>query len=740
MANFAVTPTDTTFTVQVGENTLAAANSATAAAASAAAAAASAASAAGTLASASLFPGRGSWIAAETRALGAIQSLRIYGADPAKFYFIKFLFWKDVGTRFNITISAADDLNGTNVVDVCSFAVPDGGGADAWNTARRIALSQVGSSGVRADADIDFSDSAAMVVNSAPTTNAIYLRRRINPTANIGGASRSIDIGAQAASQLNIRNRVSQLSAFVGGNAGNDTQTGLRNTGAGFGALDSLTIGADNTAFGQNALTGVTTASFGSAFGSQCLEFATGESNSAFGFMAGRTVNTGARNNLFGFQAGFGLTTGSDNAAFGHRALFSCTTNGFNTAAGVSAAQSFTGTGITAVGNESAFSATTAQNLTALGRRSARSKQTGDDETYVGFQSGWSGQVKNNNGSGNTGMGAFALGHNTTGNSNAACGRAAGWYGDTASQNAWLGFRSGYGLATGNNNVAVGFYSFHNLNVGNRNTAIGALTDAFVPNSNSMTATAVAGSGLSVGAYTYRVSFVLDGVETALSELPRNVTTTSGNQQVNLASIPTYSGPRTCSARRIYRTPVGGENLYYLVGTLADNTTTTFSDTTADVSLSVQPVALNESIAIGFGAQFLRPNQMVIGSPNARLGEAFIGGGVDDPSPTALTLSSSNGSGTNTIGADFRIRAGTSTGSAAPGRVILAAAAAGSSGASHNATVDWVTLDGRGFLNIRETTAASVPTPASGSVNLFVEGGALKFRNSAGVVLTVSAS
>lgn len=38
MANFAVTPTDTTFTVQVGENTLAAANSATAAAASAAAA------------------------------------------------------------------------------------------------------------------------------------------------------------------------------------------------------------------------------------------------------------------------------------------------------------------------------------------------------------------------------------------------------------------------------------------------------------------------------------------------------------------------------------------------------------------------------------------------------------------------------------------------------------------------------------------------------------------------------
>lgn len=36
MANFAVTPTDTTFTVQVGENTLAAANSATAAAASAA--------------------------------------------------------------------------------------------------------------------------------------------------------------------------------------------------------------------------------------------------------------------------------------------------------------------------------------------------------------------------------------------------------------------------------------------------------------------------------------------------------------------------------------------------------------------------------------------------------------------------------------------------------------------------------------------------------------------------------
>jgi hypothetical protein len=684
-----------------------------------------------------LFPGRATWLAADRAALSRVLTLDLFGANPEKTYFVKSLFWKDVGTRFGMTISQADDAIGTGATDVSTLSVVSG--ADVWTTPREISLAASGGSGITATAIIDFTSATAMAMNLSPSDAATFGRRRINPVALQIGAARTADIGARAATALNIRNRASTVSAFAGGTAGNDTQSGTSNTGFGYAAIDALTSGAHNTAMGTSALSAMTGNSFSSAFGSGALQFATGQSNTAVGYQAGYTVNTGEANSLFGFQAGFALTTGGNNLGLGHRALFSCTTASFNTAVGVSALQSFTGTGATALGNEAAFSATSATNLTAIGRRAARSKVSGADETYLGFQAGWSGQVKANNGEGNTGVGAFALGHNTEGDFNAACGRAAGWYGDTASKNAWLGYRCGYGLATGNDNVAAGFYALHNLNVGNRNVFLGSEADAFIPNSSSMTATPVAGAGLEIGAYTYRVSFVLDGVETALSETPKNATTTSGNQQVNLAVIPTYSGPRTCSARRIYRTPVGGENLYYLVGTLADNTTTTFSDTTADGSLAAQPDALNNSIALGYRARVLKSGQMVVGSPDARITEAYIGGGVDDTSPAALTLGSSNASGTNVAGANLRLRAGTSTGTGKPGNLILSAAAAGSSGAAQNATTDWVTLDGRGFLNIVETTAASVPTPAAGSVNLFVEGGSLKFRNSAGTVLTVTA-
>jgi hypothetical protein len=687
-----------------------------------------------------LFPGRSDWVAAETAALPRIVSLELYGANPEKYYFVKFLFWKDVGTRFNFTVSVADDQIGTNAADAASFAV--GSGADVWAEQRDITLAEVGGSGLSGTAIIDFTSATAMTINTAPSTAAMFARRQITLTARQIGAARRSDIGAQAATALNIRNRVTQISAFAGGNAGNDTQTGLQNSGFGYGALDSLTSGADNSAFGYNALTAMAANSFATAVGSGALAAATGNGNTAIGYLAGGLVTTGTDNSYVGFQSAFSATTGQNNVGIGRRALFLMTTASFNTAVGASALESYTATGATAVGDEAGLSATTALNLTAIGRRAARSKQTGDDETYFGHSAGWSGQSKANNGAGNTGVGAYALGHNTAGDFNAACGRAAGWYGDTASKNAWLGYRCGYGLATGADNVGVGFYSAHNLNVGNRNTLLGSETDALIPDSTSMTATAVAGSGLSVGAYTYRVSFVIDGVETALSEPPKAATTTSGNQQINLASIPTYSGPRVCSARRVYRTPVSGENLYYLVGTLADNTTTTFSDTTADASLTTQPDPMNNSIAIGYGAKVLKPNQLVIGSTasSARITDVAIGGGVDDASPQDVTMYASNASGTNVGGADLRIRGGLGTGSAQGGQVIIAGSPAGSSGATHNASVDIVAVDGRGFINIKETTSGVVPTPAAGTINLFFESGALKFRNSSGTVLTVTAT
>lgn len=104
-----------------------------------------------------------------------------------------------------------------------------------------------------------------------------------------------------------------------------------------------------------------------------------------------------------------------------------------------------------------------------------------------------------------------------------------------------------------------------------------------------MTATVVAGTGLGIGAYSYQVAFLSADGESKPSPSVA-ATTTSGNQKVNLAAIPL--GPAGTTARRIYRTAAGGV-VFSKQSDLADNTSTTLSDTTADAALvtSVNPDA-----------------------------------------------------------------------------------------------------------------------------------------------------
>lgn len=98
-----------------------------------------------------------------------------------------------------------------------------------------------------------------------------------------------------------------------------------------------------------------------------------------------------------------------------------------------------------------------------------------------------------------------------------------------------------------------------------------------------------ASTNLGIGAYKYAVTFV-DRTGETLPGTQLNITTTSGNQAVNLTSIPL--GPKETAGstvplttkRRIYRTTVGGAQLKLLT-TLNDNSTTTFNDTIVDGSL-----------------------------------------------------------------------------------------------------------------------------------------------------------
>jgi hypothetical protein len=91
---------------------------------------------------------------------------------------------------------------------------------------------------------------------------------------------------------------------------------------------------------------------------------------------------------------------------------------------------------------------------------------------------------------------------------------------------------------------------------------------------------------LSNGDYQYVVTFVDANGESAPSNGARVTVSDAGSDgQVSVTEIPTgYSGT---TARRLYRTKADG-NTYYYLAEIADNTTTTYTDNTADGSLGAE--------------------------------------------------------------------------------------------------------------------------------------------------------
>jgi hypothetical protein len=128
-----------------------------------------------------------------------------------------------------------------------------------------------------------------------------------------------------------------------------------------------------------------------------------------------------------------------------------------------------------------------------------------------------------------------------------------------------------------------------------------------VDNQPSLVIGTTGGSLVSNGHYSWAVTFVTAAGEvghvfTGLNLWPLGV----GNTKANLSGIPISSDPRVTS-RRLYRTQDGGGSTLLLLATIADNVTTTYTDTTADASLGAAPPAtdtgssgkLTASIAIG---------------------------------------------------------------------------------------------------------------------------------------------
>jgi hypothetical protein len=111
---------------------------------------------------------------------------------------------------------------------------------------------------------------------------------------------------------------------------------------------------------------------------------------------------------------------------------------------------------------------------------------------------------------------------------------------------------------------------------GTQNTAVAAPTTS---------APASGGANLcDTGTHLWRYTQVINGVETALSlagTVQTCTVTTAGQESLTAVAV----GPTGTTARKVYRTKAGTTSPYFLVTTIADNSTTTYADSASDASL-----------------------------------------------------------------------------------------------------------------------------------------------------------
>jgi hypothetical protein len=100
-----------------------------------------------------------------------ILTVRLFGADPEKFYHVKQFFYHDVGNRFTFTIAQTNDAAGAGEVAVAEFS--DGGAGITLAGRQQLDFAAVGGSGITGTAVVDFGNgSTAWAVYDAATSYA----------------------------------------------------------------------------------------------------------------------------------------------------------------------------------------------------------------------------------------------------------------------------------------------------------------------------------------------------------------------------------------------------------------------------------------------------------------------------------------------------------------------------------------------------------------------------------------
>jgi len=277
---------------------------------------------------------------------------------------------------------------------------------------------------------------------------------------------------------------------FLGYQAGN-VNTGIENTGIGFQALYTNTIGSSNTAMGTYALASAIDGVANTATGAWALGFSSQSAfNSAFGFNAMTHVSTGSNNSAFGAYAldGSPFMTGNDNTAMGYQALNKNFDGNKNAAYGREALfNNLGGNENTGIGYQALSSNFSGNYNTATGSQALKGNGSGSYNVANGYQAlntgsgsyntaiGYSAMGGSGSGSNNTAVGNTTLPLNSTGIDNTAAGSLALAENTTGSTNTAVGSNALRANHNASNNVAVGYNALAGTN-NDGNTAVGTNT------------------------------------------------------------------------------------------------------------------------------------------------------------------------------------------------------------------------------------------------------------------------
>ena len=238
---------------------------------------------------------------------------------------------------------------------------------------------------------------------------------------------------------------------FAATKAGNNTNTGIHNTGAGVYALYNLTTGSYNSSFGSYSLLSNDGGSNNCAFGDSALAGNVNGSNNLAVGQASLFFNFDGNNNVALGASCLYTNLGSNNIGIGTNVLYSNSNNSNNIGIGFEA-----------------LKMNVASNNIALGTYALTQNETGQDNIGIGRNV----LIASKNANDNIGIGTAVLNSNLDGNSNIGIGRGALALNVNSNNNIAIGLNSLFNNIAPNN-IAIGSSSLFNNDNAPDNIAIG---------------------------------------------------------------------------------------------------------------------------------------------------------------------------------------------------------------------------------------------------------------------------